>query len=308
MIWSAKVSSANTGASIRIYMGDIDLTGKITVPQSANSDWSVYTEVKGRTKVAMPVGTYKLRLVIESSSCNIDKVTFTKSIGNEILTTPYNSTPFALPGTVEAEMFDKGADGTAYKDSNTKNEGDANFRTDTGVDIVNGNGGKVIGYTAVGEWMLYTVTAAKEQVYNWTATVASGATGSAFSIYLGNTNITGKIQVPQTGSGDWSTYTQVTGKTTIAIPAGTSQLRLAIEGANCNIDKVTFAAVPTGIDDLQVDKFDGVYEMFSAMGIHMGNVKITNGDISNLNSQYPHGVYILRKHDGSGVSKRILIN
>jgi len=156
--------------------------------------------------------------------------------------------------------------------------------------------------------MLYTVTAAKEQVYNWTATVASGATGSAFSIYLGNTNITGKIQVPQTGSGDWSTYTQVTGKTTIAIPAGTSQLRLAIEGANCNIDKVTFAAVPTGIDDLQVDKFDGVYEMFSAMGIHMGNVKITNGDISNLNSQYPHGVYILRKHDGSGVSKRILIN
>ena len=305
MIWSAKVSSANTGASIRIYMGDVDLTGKIPVPQSANSDWSVYTEVKGRTKVALPVGTYKLRIVIESSSCNIDKVTFTKSIGNEILTTPYNGTVFAIPGTIEAEMYDKGTDGTGYMDNETSNRGDAAFRTDEGVDIVIGNGGKAVGYTAVGEWMLYTVTATKAQVYNWTATVASGVSGSAFSIYLGNTNITGKIQVPQT---DWTTYTQVTGKTTIAIPAGISQLKLAIEGANCNIDKITFAAVPTGVDDLQVNKFDGVYELFSAMGIHMGNVKITNGDISNLKSQYPQGVYILRKHDGSGESKRILIN
>jgi GH35 family endo-1,4-beta-xylanase len=305
MIWSARVSTANTGASIRIYMGNVDITGKVPVPQSANSDWSVYNEVKGRTKVTMPVGTYKLRIVIESSSCNIDKVTFTKSIGNEILTTPYNTTAIALPGTVEAEMFDKGAEGTAYKDSDTKNEGDANFRTDTGVDIVSGNGGKVIGYTAVGEWMLYTVTSAKAQVYNWSATVASGVTGSAFSIYMGSTNITGRIQVPQTGL---TTYTQVTGKTTIEIPAGTSQLKLAILSANCNIDKITFTALPTGIDELQVDNFDGVYEVYSMMGIHCGNVKISNGDISSLKSQYPKGVYILRKQDGRGESKRILIN
>jgi len=304
MIWTARVSSANTGAAIRIYMGDVDITGKIPVPQSANSDWSVYNEVKGRTKVALPVGTYKLRIVIESSSCNIDKVTFAKSIGNEILTTPYNGTAIAIPGTIEAEMYDKGADGTAYQDSNIKDEGDAAFRTDEGVDIVTGNGGKVIGYTAVGDWTLYTVNVAKAQVYNWTATVSSGVSGSAFSIYLGNTNITGRIQVQQT---DWNTYTQVTGQTTIALPAGISQLRLAIESAGCNIDKITFAAAPTGIDDLQADKFDGVYEVYSVIGAHCGNAKISNGDISNLKSKYPNGVYILRKQDGSGESKRILV-
>jgi len=308
MIWSARVSSANTNATIRIYMGDVDLTGKVPVPQSANSDWSVYNEVKGRTKVALPVGTYKLRILIESSSCNIDKVTFTKSIGNEVLTTPYGATPVALPGVVEMELFDKGTDGTGYKDNESANRGDAKFRTTEGVDISIGNGGQVIGYTVTGEWLIYTVSVAKEQVFNWSADVASGVTGSAFSIILGNTNITGKIQVPQTGNNTWSTYTKVTGKTTIALPAGTHQFKLIIDNGNCDIDKVTFTAVATGVDDLQVDQFEGVYEVFSAMGIHMGNVKIANGDISSLKSRFSHGFYILRKHDGSGKSKRILIN
>ena len=307
MVWSARVSSANTTGAIRIYMGNVDITGKVPVPQSANSDWSVYNEVKGRTKVVMPVGTYKLRIVIENSSCNIDKVTFAKSIGNEILTTPYNGTAFALPGTIEAEMFDKGTDGTGYKDNETSNRGDAAFRTTEGVDIVNGNGGKVVGYTVVGEWLLYTVNSAKAQVYDWTATVASGATGSAFSIYMGSTNITGKIQVPQTGSNVWTTYTQLSGRTTVASPAGISQLKLAVEGANFNIDKLTFTAVPAGIDDVQADNFDGVYEVYTVMGIHKGTVKISNGDLSSMRSQHPKGIYILRKQDGSGKARRILI-
>jgi hypothetical protein len=286
-------------------MGDVDITGKVPVPQSANSDWSVYNEVKGRTKVTMPVGTYKLRMVIESSSCNIDKITFEKSTGNEILTTPYNSKPIAIPGKLEFEMFDNGIEGIAYKDSDSKNEGDANFRTDCGVDIFNGNGGKVIGNTVVGEWLVYTVNVETGQVYDWSADVSSAITGSAFRIYMGNTDITGKILVPKTGS---NIYTQVSGKTTVALPAGTYQLRMAIEGKSCNIDKIAFTAESTGVDNLQVDKFDGVYEVFSILGIRMGVVEISNGNISSLKSKYPNGVYILRKQDGSGESKRILIN
>lgn len=307
LIWTARVSSAMTSSAIRIYMGNVDITGKIPVPQSANSDWSVYNEVRGRTKVIMPVGTYKLRIAIENSSCNIDKVTFVKSLGNEILTTPYSGTPFALPGTIEVENYDKGLEGTNYKDNETSNRGDASYRTTEGVDIVLGNGGNAIGYTVVGEWLLYTINSAKAQVYNWTATVASGVTGSAFSIYMGNTNITGKIQVPQTGSSTWDTYTQVSGTTTVAIPAGISQLKLAIEGANCNIDKLTFMAAPSAINDLKVDAFEGVYEVYSVMGLKVGTTKISNGDVSNLKSKYPSGIYLLRKQGGNGEARRILI-
>jgi len=302
MVWSAKVSSGTSGGAFRIFMGNTDISGKIPMPQS-----TAFTEVKGRTKVALPVGTYTLRLAIEGAGCNIDKITFAKSTGNEILTTPYR-TPFAIPGTIQAEMYDNGIEGIAYFDTNIKNEGDANFRTDNGVDIVIGNGGNVIGYCAVGEWTLYTVNVKSEQVYNWTATVSSGVSGSAFRIYMGNTDITGKIQVPQTGSNVWTTYTTVTGKTTIALPAGTTQLKIAIEGANCNIDKIAFAAESTGIDNLQVDKFDGVYEVFSILGVSKGVIEIRNNNLLGLKNKYSTGVYILRKQDGSGEAKRILIN
>lgn len=305
MVWSAKVASGMSGSAFKIYMGDTDLTGKVPVPQTASGSWSVYTEVKGRTKIAMPVGTYKLRLAIEGANCNIDKVTFAKSIGNEILTTPYNSKPMAIPGTLQVEMYDKGMEGVAYNDNSSQNEGNAEFRTENGVDIVKGNGGQVIGYTAAGEWLIYTASVKTEQVYSWNAFVSSGATGGAFRIYMGTTDITGKILVPKTSS--WDTYTQVSGETKVALPAGTYQLRLAIESAGCNIDKVVFNTTQTGVDDMKIARFDGAYEVFSVLGISLGNVEISNGNTSNLNGKYPKGVYILRKQDGSGESRRILI-
>jgi GH35 family endo-1,4-beta-xylanase len=308
MVWSAKVSSGASGSAFRIYMGDTDISGRVSVPQTASGSWTVYTEVKGRTKISMPVGTYNLRLVIEGSSCNIDKITFEKSIGNEVLTRPYSSKPIAIPGTMEIENFDNGTEEIAYKDIDSKNEGDAKFRTDCGVDIVNGNGGKVLGYTAAGEWLLYTVSVTNDLVYYWYAYVSSGVAGSAFRIYMGNTDITGKIDVPKTGNNSWSTYTLVTGKTTVALPAGTYQLKLAIEGANCNIDKVTFSSEPLGVNYVKIGKFEGVYDVFSVMGISWGSVEISNGDISNLKSRLHKGIYILRKQDGSGESRRILIN
>lgn len=307
MVFSAKVASGLTGAAFRIYMGDTDLTGRVPVPQTASNNWTVYTEVKGRTKVPMPVGTYKLRLVIEGAYANIDKITFAKSLGNEILTTPYGSKPIAIPGTLQAEMYDKGLEGIAYNETNSENEGDAEFRTDSGVDIVNGNGGRVVGYTVAGEWILYTVTVETEQVYYWTAHVSSGVTGSAFRIYMGDTDITGKIQVPRTGNNTWNTYTQISGETTIALPAGTYQLRIAIEGTNCNIDKIVFNTEPVSANSMKIDKFEGAYEVISILGVSRGIVEINNGDVSHLSGMFPQGVYILRKQDGSGETRRIAI-
>jgi hypothetical protein len=308
MVWSAKVASGNTGSAFRIYMGDTDITGKVPVPQTASSSWSVYTEVKGRTKIAIPVGTHTFRLVNEGAYCNIDKITFEKSLGNEILTKPYGSSPIAIPGILEAELFDNGIEGIAYKDNSSSNEGDASFRSDCAVDIVKGNGGNALGYTAVGEWLLYTVTVANEQVYYWSAYVSSGVSGSSFRIYMGETDITGKIQVPQTGNNSWSTYTQVVGQTAVALPAGTYQLRLAIEGANCNIDKVKFSTSdPTGVNNLKIDKLNGAYDIFSIVGVKLGTVELSNGDISKLKGKFQTGVYILRKQDGSE-SRRIILN
>lgn len=150
-----------------------------------------------------------------------------------------------IPGTIQVEDFDKGGDGVTFHDSNSQKEGDAQgYRSDDGgYDIVQGNGGYVIGYTDNGEWLEYTVNVTKAGYYTYNAVASSGATGSGFKLSL-NTNegmvdITEDINVPQTGS-DWNTYTTLSGRTLIPLDEGKQIIRLTITGSSCNIDKVTF--------------------------------------------------------------------
>ena len=164
--------------------------------------------------------------------------------------TAYNPrTPFKtlnLPGTVQAEDFDKGGDGVTYHDSNSNKEGDASsYRSDCeGVDIVNGNGGKAIGYTNTDEWLEYTVNVTKTGYYNYTVFASSGTTGSGFRLQIrkdnGFVDLTNNISVPQTASSDWSKYTSITGKTLIELEEGKYIIRLTITGSSCNIDKMVF--------------------------------------------------------------------
>ena len=59
--------------------------------------------------------------------------------------------------------------GTMPMDTLASREGTLLAGTSTVKIIVKGNGGRVIGYTAVGEWTLYTVIVETDQVYYWTA-------------------------------------------------------------------------------------------------------------------------------------------
>ena len=312
MIWTAKVASGTSGSAFSIRMGDTDLTGRINVPQTGNNSWNTYTEVKGRTKVAMPAGTYNIRIVIEGSSCNIDYVTFATSTGDEVLTSPYGGKPAAIPGTIEAEKFDEGMEDIAYHDNESSDQGDANFRN-TGVDIVKGNKGNVIGYTNPGEWLLYTVNIEKSQKYYWGAYVSSGTTTGAFRLYLDDVDITGKIEIPRTGNNSWDTYKLVNGETLVDLPAGSHTLKLAIEGANGNIDKMIFSTEPveepkeepkTAIADEQAD--NGIFDVFNVMGVYRGTVEINNGDINVLNDKFESGIYILR-NKATGEAKRVMV-
>lgn len=240
---------------------------------------------------------------------NADSIIFEKSCMLRVYepSTPFNEEPIALPGILEAEDFDNGVNGVAFSDTDDNNEG-GEYR-DSGVDIgMNDDGEYFVGWTSSGEWLEYTVKVDEEQFMLWSAKVASGLSGSAIRIYMGDTDITGTISVPQTASNDWTVYTEVEGRTKIAMPVGTYKLRLVIEGSYCNIDKIVFSKEPTGIYNKKIDKFDGVYEVFSIMGIRWGKVEVNNGKISDLSGRLPNGIYILRKPDGSGESRRIVIH
>lgn len=165
--------------------------------------------------------------------------------------TPYNGVK-DIPGIIECEDFDGGAEGMSFHDSDNVNEGDVkNYRTDSGgVDLVKGNGGTVIGYTAQGEWLDYTVNVAQAGEYEYEATVSSGNDGAAFSLSVikdGQMTQLANVKVPKTGDNDWSKYKTVKGKLSKPLEAGEQTLRITIEGAYANIDKIEIKSTETGI-------------------------------------------------------------
>jgi len=163
-----------------------------------------------------------------------------------------------LPGIIEVENFDKGGEGFTFHDSDSKDEGKANYRTDNeGVDIVAGGSGYVLGYTASGEWLEYTVNVTEPGKYTCEATVASGTTGSYFNIGLvanGKVTTLGRINVPQTANNSWDTYKVAKSTFSRYLEVGEQTLRITINGANCNIDKLEFKCVlNTEVDDVKTD-------------------------------------------------------
>ena len=186
-------------------------------------------------------GKYNLKAIVYAT----DGTTFERLSGVTAYNprTPYEDVVAAIPGTIEAENFDAGAEGMSYHDSDTKDEGDGKYRTDGGgVDVVKGNGGMAIGYTYSGEWLEYTVDVAEAGTYEFDAVVSSGATNSSFSLALSNNDglkeLTGSIAVPCLKSNDWNTYSTVHGRLSVPLEAGKQIIRLNITGSSCNIDKI----------------------------------------------------------------------
>ena len=198
------------------------------------------------------LGECALRAIVATT----DGQTYTREGGINVYNQRSVFKSMSLPGTIQAEDFDICGEGISYHDSNSNNEGDiTNYRTDnSGVDLVKGNGGCVIGYTNSGEWLEYTVNVTTGGTYNYEATVSSGTTNSGFRIGLmqnGKETTLATISVPQTGDSNWDNYTKVTG-VTANIPAGSQIIRFTITGSSCNIDKVDFT-LKTDVKYIQDD-------------------------------------------------------
>ena len=71
---------------------------------------------------------------------------------------------------------------------------------------------------------------------------SAGGDGSGFRLKMDDIDITGAVDVPNTGS--WDTYEIISGPK-INLTAGDHILRLEIDGSFCNIDWITFSAYLT---------------------------------------------------------------
>lgn len=205
-------------------------------------------------------GTYVIKAVAYDANGAENASTNSKTLTVKALRAPFNGV-IEIPGIIEAENFDHGDDNMTFHDSDTKDQGNVNYRTDNdGVDIVKGNGGYAIGYTANGEWLEYSVNVTKSGKYNCYATASATGDGAKFYVLrytlTGASTVLWQFEVPKTG-----TYKTVepsligTATTTLKqLTEGEQRIRIRIVGANCNIDKIELKLdEDTGIDDVEND-------------------------------------------------------
>lgn len=178
--------------------------------------------------------------------------------------TPWNATPFAIPGTIQAEQYDRGGEGVAYHDTTPGNVF-GTFRTD-GMDVgAIPGGGHHIGFVDGGEWAEYTVNIPVTQPYDIRLRVASASPlSNTFHLELNGTPITGTLSVAN--SGNWQAYSILT-VPQVTLSAGSNRvLRVAFDTGAFNLDWIEIrgqtpwgsapAAIPGRIQAENYDRGD----------------------------------------------------
>ena len=141
---------------------------------------------------------------------------------------PFGGKPQKIPGKVEAEHYDEGAAGVAYKDNDKGNQG-APYRKNTEVDIEkrgDASNGHGIGWMNAGEWLNYTIDVAEDGTYDIDMPVACAGQGGLIHLEIGDKNLSGPIRIPDTGG--WTTLKTITHKG-VKLKKGTHVLRLVMD-------------------------------------------------------------------------------
>lgn len=193
---------------------------------------------------------------------------------------PVKQIPFkdtlSIPGIVQAEDYDQGGQGASYSDTDGENQGGA-YRAD-GVDIEGSVAdGFVVGYVIAGEWLEYTVKVKTAGTLTYKARVASGAESSSFSMTLDSIPLTASIPVPNTG--DWKTFTTVSG-TTSALTTGIHVFRITADASYFNLDWIEFAE--PSVSNASIKRFDiesnsKEYRIYNIQGSYLGDLSVSNG-------------------------------
>src|SRR5262245_19244790 len=118
-------------------------------------------------------------------------------------TRPYMGKLHVIPGTIELEDFDEGAEGVAYHDLEPENQEkkEPPYRQ-TGVDLEwrEAASGKFnVGWTRPGEWLIYTVDVKETGTYRIDIHDACKGRGGTFRLEFNGVDRTGPITVTDTG-------------------------------------------------------------------------------------------------------------
>jgi hypothetical protein len=234
-----RVSSLGNGGQFYLEVDGKNVSGTLTVPNTKN--WNAYTTV-GVKGINLTGGKHTLRLVFTKNGAsgfvgNFNRMTFARAGATATpapakpasTTSPFKAINLTAgkATTIQAEDFDNGANGVAYRDLTAANEG-RQYRN-TAVDIeksADAGGGYDVGYMKQGEWLNYTVNVTKAGKFNIDTRIASLYNNSAYHIEVDGKNVTGSMKFVNTGGFQkWTTAR----KSGIALGAGKHTIKLVID-------------------------------------------------------------------------------
>jgi subtilisin family serine protease len=140
---------------------------------------------------------------------------------------PFGGSAAQIPGIIEAENFNDGGEGLGYHDLTLGNIGGQYRQTDVDIQTTNDvGGGYALGYVDGGEWLAYSISAFATANYTLEARVASQGAGGAFHVEMDGFDVTGRLNVPDTGN--WQTWQSITSQP-FAVSAGPHLLRVVMD-------------------------------------------------------------------------------
>ena len=230
-----RVAAPAGGGAMHVGFNGSSVWSVVQVP--ATGGWQNWTTVN--LPVTLNAGTQLLTIYVDSAGFNLGRISVTN--GSSGGSTPYSGSPVAIPGTIEAEQFDLGSNGVAYRDTTGGNSGGALRSTDVDLESTSG-GGYNVGWVDAGEWLAYTVNVATAGTYTAQFRVASLGSGGTFHLEMNGSNVTGSLAVPNTGG--WQSWQTVSAS--VSLNAGTQVARLVFDspGASAvgNIDRVQISS------------------------------------------------------------------
>ncbi|HEY4762849.1 MAG TPA: carbohydrate-binding protein [Candidatus Sulfotelmatobacter sp.] len=189
---------------------------------SPNQSWLQLNSSDGASAGTYPVTVTGTQGKVQRSS------TVQLTVGSP--ETPYDGTPWSVPGLIQAENFDDGGNGVGYFNTYTSNPAGTNYRPGTTVGVeVNSDvgGGYDVGYTDEGQWLKYTVNVAQSGIYNLQARVASLGPGGYWHVEFDGRNATGNLFTPETDG--WQTWTTMVSPAFL-LEAGRHVMRVVFDG------------------------------------------------------------------------------
>jgi hypothetical protein len=230
-----RVANVGSGASFHVEVDGVDRTGAIAVPDTGG--WQAWQTIT-TAGISLDAGVRVIRVSLDTVASGGGAGNFNwfrlTSGGSPPPppppTSPFGGTPAPIPGTVQAENFDVGAQGVAYFDASAGNSGNAYRSTDVDLGPTSdpSSGGFYLGWTRQGEWLLYTVNIAQTRNYTLNVRVANIGNGATFRIEVDGVDVTGSMAVPNTGGWDtWQTVSR-----TVSLSQGQRVIRLVMVTRN----------------------------------------------------------------------------